>query len=93
MMIGAMNVTQTTRVKNEFDFGAIHVQGAVRLGVGAVGTEVADLSGARGTEGIIFVSDAVGFDLMDVGSRFGVELKTVSVSLHVQRGGGHSEGL
>ena len=93
MMIDAMNVTQTMRVKNEFDFGAVHVQAAVRLGGGFVGATVADLSAARGTEEIIFVSDAVGCDLMDVGSRFSVEPQTVGVSVHVQRGGGHSQAL
>ena len=62
-----------TRVENEFDFGAIHVQPAVQLGGGLVGAKLADLSAARGTERIIIVSDAVGCDLMDVGSRFNVE--------------------
>ena len=43
MMIGAMNVTQATRVKNEIEFGAIHVQGIVRVGRGADASEKSDL--------------------------------------------------
>ena len=43
MMIDAMNATQMTRVKNEFDFGAIHVQGLVRVGRGADASEKSDL--------------------------------------------------
>ena len=92
-MMDAMNVTQTTRAKNEFDHGAIHVQAAVRLGDGVLGANVSDLSGARGTEGIFFVSGAIGCDLMKVGSRFIVKPQTVDVSEHVQRGAGHSRGL